>query len=196
MARIARPGPFAGTGPVTEELAELWQEHRRWVAVVLLAHRPHGSELDDLLQEVALTLVRRYGDLRDRSRIRPWLRAIAINQAREARRRQLGRPRAMEQDGFERMVDTDRSLERLELQEQARLVLRQALELPEELREPLLLRSVRGLTQKQIAATLELNETTVESRIARARRLLRDRTTQPAGPVPARTIGGNRHAGS
>lgn len=194
MARLTQAGPLAGRESVTDELAKLWQEHRRWVAVVLLAHRPPGVELDDLLQEVALTLIRRYGDLRDRSRIRPWLRAIAINRAREMRRRQLGPAQGPARDGIELVGEIDRSLERLELQEQTRLVLRRALELPRELREPLLLRSLHGLSQKQIATTLELNETTVESRIARARRLLRERTIARPVRMTARANGGNEHA--
>jgi len=181
---------------IPEDLAQIWREHRRWLAVVLLAHRPRGVELEDLLQDVALTLVRRHGDLQDPARIRPWLRAIAVNHAREAGRRRLGRPRFADPQGLEQLVEIDRSLERLELAEETRAVLDRALELPEELREPLLLRSLRGLSQKEIAATLELNETTVESRIARARRLLRERTNPRAALPPARVIGDHRHADS
>ena len=41
-------------------------------------------------------------------------------------------------------------------------------------REPLLLRCVRGLSYQQISTILELPVTTIETRLARARRMLRE----------------------
>jgi DNA-directed RNA polymerase specialized sigma24 family protein len=39
--------------------------------------------------------------------------------------------------------------------------------------EPLLLQSTQGLTQRQLATLLDVPETTIETRLARARRMLR-----------------------
>lgn len=39
--------------------------------------------------------------------------------------------------------------------------------------EPLILQSMRGLSQRQIAELLDVPETTIETRLARARRMLR-----------------------
>jgi len=47
------------------------------------------------------------------------------------------------------------------------------LTLPPEYREPLLLRCVRALTYQQISEILDLPVTTIETRLARARRMLR-----------------------
>src|SRR5437868_14425308 len=63
-----------------------WQENRRWVAAVLLAHKPRQAELEDLLQDVAMTFVRTISRLRDEAMLRPWLRTVAINAARAAGR--------------------------------------------------------------------------------------------------------------
>jgi RNA polymerase sigma-70 factor (ECF subfamily) len=49
--------------------------------------------------------------------------------------------------------------------------------LPEGYREPLLMRCVRGMSYKQIGAVLDLPETTIETRIARGRRMLRELAT-------------------
>ena len=46
--------------------------------------------------------------------------------------------------------------------------------LPDSYREPLMLRAVHGMRGKHIAAILNLSEATVETRIARARRMLRE----------------------
>jgi DNA-directed RNA polymerase specialized sigma24 family protein len=52
--------------------------------------------------------------------------------------------------------------------------------LPEGYREPLLMRCVRGMSYKQIGAVLDLPETTIETRIARGRRMLRELANQKA----------------
>jgi DNA-directed RNA polymerase specialized sigma24 family protein len=66
----------------SEAVAALWRTHRRWVGAVLLAHRPRGVDLEDLLQEVAVIVLQKIAELRDPERLRPWLAAIARNVAR------------------------------------------------------------------------------------------------------------------
>jgi RNA polymerase sigma-70 factor (ECF subfamily) len=53
--------------------------------------------------------------------------------------------------------------------------------LPDEYREPLLLRAVRGLSYRQIADILSVPITTVETRLVRARRMLREQIEMAAG---------------
>ncbi|HTE06376.1 MAG TPA: sigma-70 family RNA polymerase sigma factor, partial [Planctomycetota bacterium] len=162
--------PAAGRAPV--EVGALWREHRRWVAAILIAYMPREAELEDLLQEVAVILVSRIGELRDPGALRPWLRTIAINAARmdaRARRSRRVRLRPIEdEDGEIALADPACAREQLasDTRAEAEAVMRLARALPEEYREPLLLRSVQGMTQKQIAVTLGLPETTVETRLA------------------------------
>jgi RNA polymerase sigma-70 factor (ECF subfamily) len=54
-----------------------------------------------------------------------------------------------------------------------------ASKLPDNYREPLMLRAVHGMRGRHIAQILDLPEATVETRIARARRMLREH----AGPA-------------
>ncbi len=164
-------------------LEALWREHRRWVAAVLLAHKPREAELDDLLQEVAMTFVSRVHELRDPGALRPWLRTVAVNVARmDARRVRLRRsalrPLA---DEHAELPDPRQAVDgrAREAHAEAQAALEAARRLPDDLREALLLRCVRGLSQKQIAALLGVPETTVETRLARARRLLRERLAAP-----------------
>src|SRR5258706_15797327 len=70
-----------------EELKRLWEENRRWVAALLLVHKPRWADLDDLLQEVATTLVSKGHEVRDAALLKPWLRTVATNAARLAARR-------------------------------------------------------------------------------------------------------------
>lgn len=174
-------------------LDALWREHRRVIATVLLAHMPRTAELDDLLQEVAVVFVQRLADLRDPARLPGWLRSVAVNVARTAARRRQARPVAADLDG----VDVpDPAVERRVRVEEARgelqHVLNCALTLPADEREPLLLRALHGWGQRAIAELLDVPETTVESRLARARRALRrrmaDDTPLVASPEQAAAV--------
>ena len=158
-----------------DALRALWREHRGWIAGVLLAHKSRQADLEDLLQDVAMTMVSRISDVRDPGAIPAWLRMIALNTARADGRERTRRDRldkaarriraqSTSDDGFS---DVDR--------DEAQRLLDLACELPEAYREPLILRCVRGMTYRQVARAMELPETTVETRIARARRMLRER---------------------
>jgi RNA polymerase sigma-70 factor (ECF subfamily) len=163
---------------------ELWRSHRRWVAAIVLAHRPHGVDVDDLMQEVAVKLVSKISSLRDVESFRPWLRQIAINVCRGAARslRSAGSGRSANGAGLtaESQRPTSDSREAVERHDAAARLMQQVLTLPPEYREPLLLRCVRSMSYQQIADVLQLPVTTVETRLARARRMLREELGEQA----------------
>lgn len=166
-----------------EAVRTLWQDHRRWVAAILLAHKPREVELDDLLQDVAMSFVRMVGKLRDESTLRPWLRTVAINAARAAgrdtrRRRSFGRLRLAHHPG-KGETEGHRTLAvepgaAAAVSEEARRLLDLACRIPEGYREPLLLRCLHGMSYQRIGELTGLPETTIETRIARGRRMLRE----------------------
>ena len=61
-------------------------------------------------------------------------------------------------------------------------------QLPDNYRECVLLRCARGMSHRQISDITGLPETTVETRIARGRRMLRELANQPA-PVDVAATG-------
>lgn len=177
----------------SDAVRDLWQDHRRWVAVILLAHKPREIDLEDLLQEVAMTLVRTIGELRDEAAFKPWLRTVSINAARASGRKVRTQRRhfegAVSADQVEAdagVMDTRRPMAPDEAtNEEAHRLLALAMELPEGYREPLLLRCVRGMSYKAIARLLSLPETTIETRISRGRRMLRELALADArGAIP------------
>lgn len=173
-----------------DALRALWHEHRRWVAAILLAHKPRGTDLDDLLQAVAVQFCRKVGELREPEAFRPWLRMVAINTARAQ-----GRSTTRKRHGFLRLVGRAPSPvgeaggpEGLARQAEAQRLIALARELPEGYREPLLMRCVKGMSYRQIGEAMDLPETTIETRIARGRRMLRElaaQTEPAASPQPA-----------
>ena len=151
----------------------LWQEHRRWIAAVILAYKPQSEDLEDLLQEVAMTLVAKINTLREESNVRAWLRAVAINVARAAGRAERAKP-FKRVDGFLDDWAHPAIRPESELGDRSEKVLRRVSQLPEAYREPLMLKAVHGMRSRQIAEILGIPEATVDTRVSRARRMLRE----------------------
>jgi len=163
-----------------EALKELWRRHRRWVAAILLAHKPRWVDLDDLIQEVAVAVVRKIGELRDPKSVRPWLRTVAINAAHAAGRSGARRSRDVSlagEDHGDSVRPRGSSTGPTGLDEGRRLM-ELAAQLPDGYREPLLLKAVQNLSYREIGNILMLPETTIETRIARGRRMLRELAQQ------------------
>jgi RNA polymerase sigma factor (sigma-70 family) len=159
-----------------DAMGRLWLHSRAWVAASAMAHLPAGADLDDLLQDVAMQMVAGLSSLLQPESFLPWLRTIAVNCAHSAGRkagvRSGGRPldptaEEIPDPGPGRAQSHEDARQRLDR------VLALVAHLPVELREPLLLKAIEGLSQRQIAQALQIQETTVETRLARARRLLR-----------------------
>lgn len=162
-----------GRNSTANRAAEVWREHRGWVAALLHAHKPRGVEADDLMQEVAMTLVRHINTIDSPEKIGPWLRTVALNTARDAGRRQSVHQRTFSESPPSDAADARGGHADGDARERGRAALRIAESLPPDYRDPLLL-SLRGLSYKQISAVLELPVTTIETRLFRARRMVRE----------------------
>lgn len=152
----------------------LWAMHRRWVAAVILAHKPRGEDLDDLLQEVAMTLVGKVATVRDARHVRAWLRTVAVNAARAAGRSQQSRPRLRLVGRAPEDADAPAMDVAAARDEESRRLLGLVARLPDAYREPLVLRALHGMRSRQISEILDLPEATIDTRISRARKMLRD----------------------
>ncbi len=177
----------AAMGGDESALSALWRSHKRWLAAILLSHKPREIDVEDLMQDVAVKLVTKIHTLRDPNAFRPWLRQIAINAARESARsvnRQRNERSSLEPNDIEVANPKIEAAPAVaERQEEGASLLAFAQTLPPDFREPVLLRCVQGLSCKQIAEILQLPVTTIETRLSRGRRMLREewsrRTSEP-----------------
>lgn len=157
-------------------MVQIMQRHERWVRGVVFGVLGRADSVDDVMQEIWLTVWRRASTLQDSSRWRFWLYAIARNAAVDAGRK-VTRQRAMwkrltqqlsHSAGYDGHVH-----HRLAGKEQHERVLSAIRGLPEIYREPFVLRHLEDWSYRQIAQTMGLPVDTVETRLVRARRLLR-----------------------
>jgi len=168
-----------------EALEVVWRQHRKWLAAVIMAHMPAEVELEDILQEIAVAVVRTIGSLKNPQAIRPWLRTVAINTVRAAGRRataeRTNRPRSVGHDLLDQSTSMSSTMTRQDAdrsKDQVREALALTRGLPEHYREAILLRAVRGLSQAHIAEVLGVSVKTVETRLHRARAMLTEQMAQ------------------
>lgn len=167
--------------------AELWRRHQRWVKGVVYAVVGDAGAVDDVAQQAWWSVWDRIGSLRDARRWRSWLYRLVRNAAIDASR-ERGRDRQLRSELSEGAAPTrtitgpDRSVER---EEQHAAVLDAIRGLPAIYREPFVLRHLEDWSYRQIGETLGLPVDTVETRLVRARRLVREalagRVGEPEG---------------
>lgn len=148
--------------------------------VYALALRSTGSEADaaDLTQEVFLRAWRSLDKFRGDSSVSTWLYRITMNLCIDhSRKNRLQTAPLTDEEGTELpLPDTcpanspEAALDSRELSRELNAALG---ELTEEHRKIVLLRDVSGLSYQEIGSLLALEEGTVKSRLARARRNLR-----------------------
>lgn len=149
--------------------------------VYALALRSTGSEADaaDLTQEVFLRAWRSLNSFRGDSTVSTWLYRITMNICIDfSRKKSLQLVPLTDEEGNELPLPDRRTtnspeaaLENQELSRELNTALKQ---LTPEHRQAILLRDVSGLTYQEIGRMLALEEGTVKSRLARARRNLRN----------------------
>ena len=180
---------LAGDDTAFDELVQRYQN-----MVFNLAYRLLGGyeESVDLSQEVFLQVYRKLATFRRDASLRTWIYRIVINRAKNRQRwwrRRFAEVTAVSLDDMEanpsvsvatnglrgsnrELVAPDKALERKEVGE---LLLDAIEKLPFSHRTILLLKEVEGLSYDEISTTLDLPLGTVKSRLARARKSLRDK---------------------
>ena len=156
-------------------LSELMRRHGRWVRGVIFGVLGDNDRVDDAAQQVWTAVWRRAGELRDTRRWRPWLYRLARNAAADAGRDITRRRKRTRQ--FAEMPSpetTNAPLGELVNDEQYREVLKAIQALPALYREPFVLRHLQGWTYKEIAEVMDMRVDSVETRLVRARRHLRE----------------------
>lgn len=150
----------------------LMREQGPWVRGVALSVLGDPDRVDDVAQQVWMTVWQRASELRDIERWKPWLYRLAYHAAIDVGR-QASRQRMQSLPSFEEVRDP--SSEGGEgVSEEPGAVLEAVLSLPAMYREPFVLRHVNGWSYQQIAEVMDIPVDTVETRLVRARRMLRE----------------------
>lgn len=159
--------------------SELVRRHEGWIRGVVFGVLGSSDSVDDVVQQVWTCVWQRIGELRDCNRWRPWVYRLARNAAidggRDAtRRRKHFQAMAVHAGPAVSMAQPAGPQEASAAQDKHAVVLAALQALPTLYREPFVLRHLSGWTYRQIAEVMGMPVDSVETRLVRARRLLRE----------------------
>jgi len=155
---------------------ELVRRQHRWVCGIVFGVLGRQDQLDDVVQQVWLTVWQRIPKLRDPARWRSWLYRLTRNAAIDAGRnatRTRERSLALPLEGHE-PAGHGRTGEAADGGELHGEVLEAIKALPALYREPFVLRHLNGWSYEQIADVMGMPVDSIETRLVRARRFLRE----------------------
>ncbi len=182
---MTRSDIFDSDLPVVEAIAngdrfafqELTRRHGEWVRAVIFGVLGDAERIDDVAQQVWTNVWERIDRLRDLSRWRPWLYRMAYNAAIDAGRDVSRRRKAAEalSNGPCERVAPHAPGEELDRAEKVEQVTNAVKGLPALYREPFVLRHLQGWGYREISEVMGIPVDTVETRLVRARRMLREK---------------------
>ena len=158
----------------------LMRRHNRRLFRVTRGVLRDNAAAEDAVQETYLRAFTRLDSYRPTGKFGAWLMRVALNEALMMRRRVRGDTVSLEEIGGDGALPAESARTETPSADQyleaayARTLLEHAIDaLPENFRMVFVLRVVEGLDVRETAECLELNPTTVRTRLFRAQRLLR-----------------------
>jgi RNA polymerase sigma-70 factor (ECF subfamily) len=170
LVRLAQEGS-------PEAFEELVRRFQPKVFSMALSFTRNRQAADDLAQEVFLKAYLALPRFHGKSEFGTWLYRISVNHIKDYLRKK-GRAKEVSLDdvreiSFSDREQTERADEERETEARRTLVRKFVEALPDKYRIILTLRDIQGLAYEDIARILKLSPGTVDSRLHRARRMLR-----------------------
>ncbi|MCA0388796.1 MAG: RNA polymerase sigma factor [Bacteroidetes bacterium] len=151
---------------------DLVVRHKEKVRNLIYLNLGNTSSIDDISQDVFLSVYRKLKQFRFQSQFTTWLYTITINKIRDHVRKQkiMSIFSAFNGDEGDNLPDSGGYKDNFDINEMVRDAVAK---LPQKLREPLILRDFEGLSYQEISETTGTDIGTVKSRIFRAREALK-----------------------
>ena len=163
----------------------LMRRHNRRLFRVARGVLRDSAAAEDAVQETYLRAFTKLDGYRPEGKFGAWLMRVALNEALMIRRRERGGTVSLDEVGEEALHVEDAAASEALTADQfveaahARALLEHAIDaLPEIFRMVFVLRVVEGLDVRETAECLEINATTVRTRLFRAQRQLRGELTR------------------
>lgn len=166
------------TDSISLDWARLLEEHRRWLATVIRSRLANPIAIEEVLQEVALAILKQPNKPVDREKVPAFLYRIAVRKVVNHHRVHGRQKRLL--DGYVRQRPSDAGLDNTSpgswlLREEQSQSFQNALQtIPSKDRELLMLKYTEGWGYRELATHLGVSIKTIEYRLLRARQALRN----------------------
>lgn len=144
----------------------LVQRHKEKVRNIIYLTLGNSDEVDDIAQEVFITVYKNLKNFRFESLFTTWLYRITVNKCKDYLRKKNVRKIFVPIKEARRELRNDSVTEKNDI---SKIVMKAISKLPQKLKIPLLLKDIEGFSYQEIAETTECEIGTVKSRIFRAR---------------------------
>lgn len=144
----------------------LVQRHQEKVRNIIYLMLSYSNEVDDLAQEVFITVHKNLKNFRFESQFTTWLYRITVNKCKDYLRKKNVRKIFVPMKEADEKPDYTSSTETDDI---SKIVMEAISKLPNKLRIPLLLKDIQGFSYQEIAESINCEMGTVKSRIFRAR---------------------------
>ena len=156
------------------EFKQLWKEYNNQLRHFLLSRVNNPSDVDDLLQEILIKTYQNLNTVKEADKFSAWLFQIARNTLIDYYRKSRVDNSRQEIAGKTMLMN-----EQSEQYEQIRQELTKCIRpfinrLPPKYRDAIEAVDLQGVSQKALAAKLQLSHSAVKSRVQRARHMLRE----------------------
>ncbi|MAT59976.1 MAG: RNA polymerase subunit sigma-70 [Ignavibacteriae bacterium] len=150
--------------------SKLVAKHKEKVRNLVYLTLGDTDAVDDISQDVFISVFHKLKDFRFESKFTTWLYRITVNKCRDHLRKKKVRSIFVPIENREHELKTSARQDNMDI---PGLVRKAINKLPDKLKIPLVLRDIEGFSYKEIADQLECEVGTVKSRIFRARENLK-----------------------
>ena len=158
---------------------QLMAKYEQAVFNTIYRYTGNTEDVEDLAQEIFIKVWKNAVKFKGKAKFSTWLYRIAVNHCLDYRKKHKQKPVSLD-----RITDKGKTPESLQIstdhdQERNVTLVRKALaELPDRQRIAIILAQYEGLSYKEIAQTMKVSVSSVESLIFRARRSLKTRLSE------------------
>jgi len=154
-----------------QDFSEIYEQNVAFIYSIAYSYMHSREDAEDITEEAFVRLIEQARGFPENAQLRAWLAAVTrnlcINELRRRKRRirDERQPEELPLPAAHGRADSD-----------LQSVMQAVQALPEKYRLPLLLFSIEGYSVRETADILKLNESTVRTRVARAREIIRKET--------------------
>ena len=151
----------------------LYEQNYSRLLAVSIRYLENQAEAEDVLHDCFIKIFKVISSFKGASKLSTWLTRLVINEVLMYLRKKKRWPQQVE---FDPQIELEDEVSMEELQPyRPEQVLKMIKELPSGCREVLSLYSVDGYSHAEVAAALDIAESSSRSQLARARRLLKEK---------------------